>query len=165
MPFEKAPNRAPAGRDTLPAQSRYDFDQYQIWLLLNQAEYGVCVLLQWRNAAPRWLWRSTSAIFPVLKPFNSRARAYLKAFGCFSTRRACFNSFDHALTQVLRIRSWHRPAPAANTESMAGTLPQSQLLGNPLTQDSTDLDSKGSGNALGSQANSCSSAGVVLRKL
>jgi hypothetical protein len=122
MPLEKSPDRAPATGDASLAQNRRDLDQDQVRLPFNYVKQSVCVLFEWRHAAPSRLWGSAPGIFPMLKPFYGRARAYFKAFGCFPPRRARLNSFNYASTQILRISPWHRPAPAATPNQCAKTL-------------------------------------------
>src|SRR5882724_7329642 len=126
---EKPPERGAAACNSPLAHRGKHLIQRQIWLLRNQGEQPIRVLLQGRSASSARHRRGTSDVAPAPHPFDRRAGANLKVFGCLAPRRTALDLRDDALTHIRRIRVWHRSA--SHNRINASRLAHKQALGNP----------------------------------
>jgi hypothetical protein len=78
MTIQDPTQRAPAGVNAPLAQRRENFLQGRVWLLLDNGQYPLRVLLQPRRAPAARLRRRTASITQPLHPFDHRTIATLK---------------------------------------------------------------------------------------
>jgi len=104
---EKKRQSAAAPGDPSPTHRRNRFVQRQIWMLGNQRQQPVRVLLQWRDASATGLRCGAAVIAPTPQPVDHRTQAHFKEGGHLMSRRATFDDRYRSRPQVVRIRLSH----------------------------------------------------------
>src|SRR5262245_14342980 len=79
--LKEAPYRSATARNLVPAHHRNDLVQRQVWLLIDESQQKLRVLLQWRDAPAPRLGAATAALAKALHPDHRRARADFIVFG------------------------------------------------------------------------------------
>src|SRR6516164_10897970 len=111
MTLEKSPERGSAARNPLLVHRRDYFVQGPILLLGHQSKDPIRVLLQDRTAAPARFRFTRSLFTPSLDPSDGRTDTDLEQLGRLASRRPRLYCSDYSLTQVTRVRLWHRWPP------------------------------------------------------
>src|SRR6516164_156307 len=118
MAIEKSPERSSAARNPLLVHSSEYFIQSPILVLGHDSKDPIRVLVQDRTAAPARFRFPRTLLAPDLEQV-----------GRLASRRPRFYCSDYSLTQVTRVRLWHRSA--SHRRINADRLAHFNKLGNP----------------------------------
>jgi len=129
MAIEKSPERSSAARNPLLVHSSEYFIQSPILVLGHDSKDPIRVLVQDRTAAPARFRFTRTLLAPAFYPPNRSTDADLEQVGRLASRRPRFYCSDYSLTQVTRVRLWHRSAPHRRIN--ADRLAHFNKLGNP----------------------------------
>ena len=128
MASKKSRQRAAAPWNAPLVQCRSDLIQREVWMLADQGQDLLRMLLQRRSAPSTRHWFGSPVFVKTLHPADCRTGADLKLFGRFTSRSSCLDEVNYANPQLTRIRSPHW---LALRRINALELAQSALLGNP----------------------------------
>jgi hypothetical protein len=112
--FVETPHRSSATGNLCLGHRYNDLVQRQIRLPGNQIQQKHGVIFQGRNTSTAWPRHNTSRRFPALHPNHHDARADPVEFRRLASRCPRGDRFNHAFTQVHRIRLRHCSPPQPN---------------------------------------------------
>src|SRR5215472_2792019 len=105
--------------ETRHAQDRNELIQREIRLLADNGEDLLRILFQPRRAPSTGYWFGCAIFVKALQPANRRTRADPEMFGRLTSRSSCLHEFNHAMSQVPRIRSRMTSPPANQCSRLA----------------------------------------------